>query len=372
MVLPTGKSAAQNIIAITAALYATRTEVALAQVDQALAKRQALLAARDGGNTVDPKQVRLQQQQISLLAKKDAFADTASLLSTTASAIDTINVKIISLKASLQSLNAGSTAQERADVAAIFKAGLAAINTAVDGAEENGINLIGDASATDFSTDDVATNYGLEGAYLSVAGTYLGSETRLTDAGGNTYVVNQGDQTLVQYAPYPDTPTGTVYSLDDLAASLSSFDSGTGQVTFAGAVNLTATVERHGLGILDSYLYGDFQNDADVARAIADLDAAAATLEQVAPDFGVPDALLNNAVNLIDTQLQDLDRKLLSRIQSNLSEKAAVEDARALADNALTYRLALAAQSQAAVVDLLQVYQVDRTSLGVVGYLRRR
>ena len=111
----------------------------------------------------------------------------------------------------------------------------------------------------------------------TVEGVYSGSDYYITDADGNKFFADIYGSVLQQF-PFDDTVSGEVVSVDDTV----SYDPETGaiSITHAGEADpfIAGTLERKGLGVLHSYLYGKFTDATLRDEALADLDAASAKL----------------------------------------------------------------------------------------------
>jgi hypothetical protein len=118
------------------------------------------------------------------------------------------------------------------------------------------------------------------GATQTVNGTYMGSDYTIIDSDGKTWQPDRKTNLLVKYDSFPDTPSTTKVSATT-GARLDSFDADTDQIGFtinaatAAIQSVSGTVQRQGLGILDSWLYGGLATQEDRNRAQADIEAAA-------------------------------------------------------------------------------------------------
>ncbi len=364
-----GSNAAANLIRLTAEVYATRQQYTLSQINSALQLRAVQDTAKANTGPSD-MQIRLQERQLKLLGIKNGFADAAELLNKTDTGLKAVESELTIVKTTLSGLGPTSTAQDRADAANTLKEAIDKVNTYVNVAEAGGLNLIGTPTLLEFTTDTLQTTYGLRNEFIKVTGQFNGIDSYLTDGSGNTYVIDRNLQQLVQYSSYPDTATGTTYNLADLVVS--NFDEATDQGTLSGPVAFTATVTRGGVGVLDPELYENFATDAAVTRALADVDAALNSIAQAKVTFGDAMMKLKNALGDVQTELDVVDRDIGAEIARNLSEREAEERAAELAYYSTTYSLELSLGSQAAMIDFLQPGEIDRASMGVLGFVKKK
>ena len=137
----------------------------------------------------------------------------------------------------------------------------------------------------------------------TVGGIYSGSDYVITDGDGNKHFADLYGSLLQQF-PFDDEVEGELIS----AADTVDYDSDTGaiSITHAGEADpfVTGTLERKGLGVLHSYLYGKF-TDADLRdEALADLDAASSKLR-----FNI--AIMEGELTKITAQ-RDFNEKLVN------------------------------------------------------------
>jgi len=111
----------------------------------------------------------------------------------------------------------------------------------------------------------------------SVAGVFSGSDYTITDSDGNVYFTDRYGSNIQKF-PFDDSVDPTVIASTDTV----SYDSDTGAVslTRSGETDpyLSGTLERKGLGVVHSFLYGDFTDPDKLDTALQDLDAASSKL----------------------------------------------------------------------------------------------
>lgn len=111
----------------------------------------------------------------------------------------------------------------------------------------------------------------------SVTGIFSGSDYTITDGDGNVYFTDRYGA-VVQQFPFDEDDAGTTISDTDTV----SYDADTGAISLTADGDadpyLSGTLERKGLGVLHSFLYGNFTDPALLDEALDDIDAASATL----------------------------------------------------------------------------------------------
>jgi hypothetical protein len=136
----------------------------------------------------------------------------------------------------------------------------------------------------------------------SVDGIYSGSDYYITDADGTKFFADLYGSVLHQF-PFDDTVDGELIA----AADTVDYDAETGaiSITHAGEPDpfITGTLERKGLGVLHSYLYGKFADPGQRDEALADLDAASAKLR-----FNI--AVMESQLTKVTAQ-RDFNKKLV-------------------------------------------------------------
>lgn len=114
------------------------------------------------------------------------------------------------------------------------------------------------------------------GAEATVAGNFLGSEYRIDDSLGKSWIVDRNLDTIKRWDAYPDTESGQSANLKDGLQFVS--ESG-GSITFVYAPNtaspetVTGTITSSGLPLKDSWYYEALTTEAGRTRALADLES---------------------------------------------------------------------------------------------------
>lgn len=181
-------------------------------------------------------------------------------------------------KAVTLSQNADATEDEKRTQANIFDQLLGDLNSKVRSAGTVGNNLIGNSIRDIFAADTVTFQTRPDSPVSqSITGVFSGSDFVITDLSGNEFVPDIFGA-LVDQLPIDNAVSGTLL-LDDDVVTLDN-DTGAVTITRAGDASpiLEGTLTRKGLGVLFSPFYGHFLDDAELAEAITDIDAAVRTL----------------------------------------------------------------------------------------------
>jgi len=161
----------------------------------------------------------------------------------------------------------------------------------------------------------------------TVTGIYSGSDYTITDGDGNVFFADLFGSVLNEF-PFDETVDGETIGDNDAV----SYDSDTGaiSITHDGEASpfISGTLERKGLGVLHSYLYGNFTDSALLDEALADIDAASAKLR-----FNI--AVIEGQLTKV-TAHRDFNKKLIEdhnalAIKAE-TEKSAAEQKSALED----------------------------------------
>ncbi len=192
-------------------------------------------------------------------------------------------------------------------------------------------NLIESRSRSSFATQTLFAPYNSKGDLFQIDGVYLGTDYFITeDSSGDIFNSDVGFAasedtvgTLTEYSSYPDTTTG----VSDLVTSLTlnSYDASTNAVSFdlSDSTTITGIVTKGGLGILDSFLYDNFNSQAAIDRAKDDLDAAESLLLLTEADFRNDLYTLQSRASVFDVQIEGIDKEIASIVRDLQSEQEA-------------------------------------------------
>lgn len=169
-------------------------------------------------------------------------------------------------------------AEARRNFAERFDQFLGKLNLRVRTGGFIGVNLIGTSVRDDFEPDELTYQTKPDSPVrVNVNGIYSQSDFFITDAGGDNWYPDLYGS-LVEKFPNPDDTDAEVVKNTDTVV----FDDSTGDLSLTrdgeASPYLEGTVTRKGLGILFSFLYNDFEDDASIDRAIEDVDAASSKI----------------------------------------------------------------------------------------------
>lgn len=346
----TSKNAASELFKLSSELYVNQISESLRLAQNAMAQRANKELSKPAVDFSDPRLTRPQTERDKLARAKDSFIEEATLLTTVAANLNKSSSVLTELKTKLAALTSASTAGERADAAEALDNALLHINKYANTAGDYGRNPIGKPSAT-FRTSDLLVTSGGIGASNFIKGKFLGAEFTVTDGDGKTWRLDRSTDTWTQYDSFPDQPTGTSYAQADV--SVASFDEATGAVVLdTPGGQVSGTIEKFGVQMLDSFFYNGLQSDQDVANAVAALDSAIArfTIDKLA--FTSAAASVEGKLAQLNGKIKDLDAKISATTSEMIKEKTAADTALKLKIQIQQNALALTVGSQSAMVDL--------------------
>jgi hypothetical protein len=298
----------------------------------------------------DSRLTRPQSEREKLVRAKDSFIEEATLLTTVSANLGKSSAVLAELKTKLAALTSSSTAAEREAAAQALDDALGHVSKYANTAGGYGKNPIGKASAT-FRTADLFVSSGGTGTSTFIKGKFLGAEFTLTDGDGKTWRLDRAADTWTQYDSYPDQPSGTSYAQADV--SVASYDETTGAVTLdTPGGQVSGTVEKFGLQMVDSVFYNGLASDQDVANAMAALDAAIARFNIDKLAFTGAASAVEGKLNQLNKKIKDLDTKISAVTKEMIDEKAASDAALKAKVQIQQNALALTVGSQSAMVDL--------------------
>lgn len=344
-------NAASELFKLSSELYVNQIQESLRIAQNALAQRANKQLSKPAVDFTDSRLTRPQSEREKLQRAKDSFVEEATLLSTVAANLNKSTAVLTEAKTKMAALNASSTAQERAAAAKALDDAILYVNKYANTAGDYGKNPIGKPQNAAFRTSDLVVTSGGTGATTYVKGKFLGAEFTLTDGDGKTWRLDRATQTLTQYDSYPDQPTGTSYAIADV--SLGSFDEATGAVTLnTPGGSLGGTIEKFGVGVLDSFFFNGLSSDQDVTNALASLDSALARFAIDKLPFTGAAVALEGRLGQLTAKLKDLDKRISAITSEMISEKTAADTALKAKIQIQQNALALTIGSQSAMVDM--------------------
>ena len=307
--------------------FASRIDAALAKLDQ---------------SATTPISEALLHQQSQLISRKDRINDSIGVLNQSFTQIGFLRNHVDYLQEQVTELEAGNITA--ADFAVDFDNKLRKINqlssAGAQSFKDAGIyfqkNLIGSLSRSSFSTQTLFAPYNSDGDTLQIDGVYLGTDYYITeDASGDIFKSDTGYAasedavgTLTEYSSDHVTATGVTDTVTDL--TFTSIDS-SDNVNFTlssgnGSTAISGQLTRGGLGLLDAWLYANFDTSTDstpITRIKADLDEAESLLLLTEADFLADRATLQSRATVFDTIIGGLQNEILSIAEDIQSDRQA-------------------------------------------------
>ena len=211
----------------------------------------------------------------------------------------------------------------------------AASESIKDGSSYYQKNLIETRSRSSFSTQTLFAPYNSAGDTLQIDGVYLGTDYYITDSDGDFWNSDTGYAasedavgTLTEYTSYPDTPTGLSDSVTDLTLNFYTVSTGAISFELPGTGTITGTVTEGGLGLLDAWIYSDFDNtDPNYATSLQqakdDLEAAEGLILTTEAEFLHDRATLQSRVSVFDSLITGINSEVANLVEDIQDEARA-------------------------------------------------
>lgn len=338
----------------------------------------AALAELDSTAT-SPITEALLRQQSQLISRKDRINDAIGVINQAFDQIAYLKNHIEYLEDQIADLEAGDITA--ASLAVDWDNKLRKINQlASAGAElfkDGGVyfqkNLIESLSRSSFATQTLFAPYNSRGDTVRIDGVYLGTDYYITeDGGGDFWNSDTGFAasedtvgTLTEYSSYPDTATGTSDAVTDL--TFNDLNTSTNAVDFDlsagnGSANITGTLTRGGLGLLDAWLYEDFGNQTAIDRAKDDLNEAESIILLAEAQFLDDRATLRSRATVFDSLIGGLESEIADLAEDIESDRQADLLAAQLEFQVAKFNFALLAARGNTLVHTLVLAQDNRTA----------
>ena len=215
-----------------------------------------------------------------------AYGRLGSKLTRTVKAVEKAHGKLLEIKEILSDMRKQITLAQSGTIddtqrrlhANEFDRLLGTLNIKARNGGSVGSNLIGNR-IRDVFTPDTLTYKTKPNSPVSqtVKGIYSGSDYQVIDGGGGVFLPDLYGSILKAF-PETEGDSGELVSDDDTV----DFDADTGAISITrngeSTPFLTGTLERKGLAVLHSFLYGNFTDAAKRDEALSDLDAASSKL----------------------------------------------------------------------------------------------
>jgi len=319
-----------------------------------------------------PDLVRANNEKARLMEFKTKVADELSAMTKAKGAIEWASSKLNTMTAKAQALLGSTDPAARAAFAQEFNEALKFINDKVDGAGQKigyqTINLVGDVNPSTFKADNLYIRTSSKGGRSMVEGAYMGSHYNIAADDGYLWTYSAKEQSFIQRENTASaTPTGTKIAFAGL--TVDSFDHDTGAVTLGGTGGgLTGTVQRGGLGVLDSKFYEDFASDAGLQNAIDDMLAAMTYVKSTGSKIKADATVMQNANKTIHGRISHLNKDIDLITREELDEASAKAKAANLKMSLAINNINLVARQNTALVqNLLDMTQGLAQAPGVFG-----
>ncbi len=216
-------------------------------------------------------------------------------------------------------LGEAKAAAQKGDPAA-FDSALLELNSFVGSANIDANNLIGRRRLD--STGQRTVVYPLGRSEVAIQTQSL-AVTYTLDVGGSISEVDPRDETA--------SINGVTYAVREFQYVSGSGDSVTFTTQSGAGPTFTATVNRGGLGLANSFLYGNLPSDASAEsvafrqRAMDDLSAAQQTLKRIETNLGIAEATSLGALGSATLALEDDNKIMGALLERQLTEQGALE-----------------------------------------------
>ena len=350
-------------------------------IEESFASRIDEAISRLNQTDISPKISALRREQSILASRKARVNEAIEVLNKTLIQTKFLQNAIKHLEDQIKSFeNSEITASA---LATDWDNTLRKINIVVEGAtvtyKDGGVssekNLIkSDGSRTRFPNRLFLAPYNSRGETLQIDGKYLGVDYFLTQITGGTLFWNSDTAfldteaatgTLTEFssqAGFPGSPTGRTEDVTTI--NFRNFNSSTLAVRFRTPSNsvVRSFVTKAGLGLLDAWLYNDFQgtnNDGSVniTRAKDDLEQTLGKILLAEAQFRLDLKTLQSRTTLFDSNIVGLEREIDQIVSTSLSEKEAIVVSLKLASQVAQFDLALLASRGDTIVFSLLLSQ---------------
>tara|TARA_B100000315_G_scaffold249276_2_gene280253 strand:- start:2117 stop:3337 length:1221 start_codon:yes stop_codon:yes gene_type:complete len=279
---------------------------------------------------------QLLRDQSQLISRKERVNQAINVINQALDQFDHLKNHIEYLEEQIAALEAGDiTATELSvdwdnKLRKINQLASAAGESIKDGDAYYQKNLIETRSRSSFSTQTLFAPYNSAGDTLQIDGVYLGTDYFITDSGGDFWNSDTGYAasedavgTLTEYSSYPNTPTGVSDSVTDL--TLNSYDDSDDSISFdvAGTGTITGTVTKGGLGLLDAWIYSDFDNQTSIDLAKSNLETAEGLILTTEAEFLSDRATLQSRVSVFDSLISGIDSEVAILVEDLQDEARA-------------------------------------------------
>tara|TARA_B100000315_G_scaffold257085_1_gene304739 strand:- start:734 stop:1861 length:1128 start_codon:yes stop_codon:yes gene_type:complete len=317
---------------------------------------------------------RARRRSLRLQAFKDKISDNVSAATKAKNAASFIEVHLDSMKSDLEALLGSTSDEDRAAAATDFDELYNNINSRANGANQlvnyQNVNLIGNTHGPDWNTDTIYTPTNKTGGFTTIEGAYLGTEHEIIDADGYAWRYDKGNNIYKQfYNDGTNVATGLEYTATDM--TVQSIDHSDDSVTLSnGTDTITGTLNRGGLGVLNSEYYSSFADDTAVQEAIDDIDAAIIYFDTNSTRLTANTSLLQGNVYMIREEISLLEKEIADIVTVEIQENGARNRAANLKFTLAINNINLVSQNNMGLIqNMLELASPQEKAQGLFGML---
>jgi len=198
-----------------------------------------------------------------------------------------------------------------------FNAYVDKINNAAD-LYAKSYNPIGNVVGTDWTPNTIAFTTSISGHETEMQGVYAGTDYYIEDSEGHLWVPDRGSSTITEYTNYKttnpvDSDKGDGFASTRNGMRLDDYDEETGEITFTVNPNneteseaVSGTIKFGGLGLMQSWFYGDFDTEEGRTAALEALDKADNLIDAAEARLANMSTTVKVADNKMDAQMDEL------------------------------------------------------------------
>ena len=202
----------------------------------------------------------------------------------------------------------------------------------------NAFNLVGNINPIDYTPNQIEYRTDLGFGSTTLTGTYIGTNFRIFADDGTVWEPDLGTDILQatssQGGPKQEYTTDDGVTINKATSTrsgitLNSYDPDTGAVSLDisivptdAPITVTGTLERTGLGIMQSWFYNDFATEADraaafqdISNAEIDLTSAGAEIARSAAQLSIDQKRVNQALDDLTEQSADVSNKEFDELE---------------------------------------------------------
>jgi len=317
---------------------------------------------------------RARRKSLQLQAFKDKISDNVSAATKAKNAASFIEVDLDTMKSNLEALLGSTSDDDRATAATDFDALYNNINSRANGANQivnyQNVNLIGNTIGPDWDTATIYTPTNKNGGFTTLEGAYLGTEHEIVDGDGYAWRYEKGNNIYKQYSnDGTNVATGLEYTATDM--TVQSMDHSDDSVTLSnGTDTITGTLNRGGLGVLNSEYYSSFADDTAVQEAIDDIDAAIIYFDTNSTRLTANTSLLQGNDYMIREEISRLEEEVADIVTEEIQENAAKNRAANLKFTLAINNINLVSQNnQGLIQNMLEIASPQESAQGLFGIM---